>query len=207
MGSASGQSCPEKDRTENFVSYELIEALLADAEERMTKAVDTSREKVGTVRTGRASPALLERVTVDYYGTPTPINQTANIAASEARLLTVSPYDKSSLPAIEKAISESELGLTPSNDGNVIRIQIPELTEERRKEMVKQVRSLAEEGRVSIRNIRRDIMHEMKELRTGGDVGEDEEKRGEDALQKLTDTHVGEIDGQLQHKEADLLEV
>lgn len=189
------------------MSYDLIEALLSDADDRMKKAVANASEKLGTVRTGRASPALLERVTVDYYGTPTPINQTANIAATEARLLTVSPYDKSSLQAIEKAISESDLGLTPNNDGNVIRIQIPELTEERRKDMVKQVRQLAEEGRIAIRNIRRDVMHEMKELRTGGDVGEDEEKRGEDALQKLTDSHVGEVDSQLEHKEADLLEV
>lgn len=189
------------------MSYELIEALLSDADDRMKKAVENAREKLGTVRTGRASPALLERVTVDYYGTPTPLNQTANIAASEARLLTISPYDKNALGAIEKAITDSELGFTPNNDGNVIRIQIPELTEERRKDMVKQARQLAEEGRVSIRNIRRDVMHEMKELRTGGDVGEDEEKRGEDALQKLTDTHVGEVDSQLQHKEADLLEV
>jgi ribosome recycling factor len=189
------------------VSAELIETLLADADERMKKSVENSREKLGTVRTGRASPAILERVQVDYYGTQTPINQMANIAATEARLLTISPYDKSALPAIEKAITDSDLGLTPNNDGNVVRIQIPELTEERRNEMVKQARHLAEEGRIAIRNIRRDIMHELKELRTGGDVGEDDEKRGEDDLQKLTDRHVGEVDGQLQHKEADLLEV
>lgn len=189
------------------MSDELIEALLSDADERMKKSVENSREKLGTVRTGRASPALLERVQVDYYGTKTPINQMANIAAAEARLLTISPYDKSALPAIEKAITDSDLGLTPSNDGNVVRIQIPELTEERRNDMVKQARSLAEEGRVAVRNIRRDIMHELKELRTSGDVGEDDEKRGEDDLQKLTDRHVGEIDSQLQHKEADLLEV
>lgn len=185
----------------------MIETLLSDADERMKKSVETSREKLGTVRTGRASPALLDRVQVDYYGTPTPINQMANIAAAEARLLTISPYDKSTLPAIEKAILESELGLTPNNDGNVVRIQIPELTEERRNEMVKQVRSLAEEGRVAIRNIRRDIMNELKELRTSGDVGEDDEKRGEADLQKLTDKHVGEVDSQLSHKESDLLEV
>lgn len=185
----------------------MIEALLAEADERMQKSVENSREKLATVRTGRASPALLERVEVDYYGTPTPINQTANIAATEARLLTVSPYDKSSLPAIEKAIIDSGLGLTPNNDGNVVRIQIPELTEERRGEMVKQARQLAEEGRIAIRNIRRDVMHELKELRSGGDVGEDDEKRGEDDLQKLTDRHIGDVDSQLQNKESDLLEV
>ena len=189
------------------MSEELIEALLSEADDRMKKSVENSREKLGTVRTGRASPALLERVQVDYYGTQTPINQMANIAASEARLLTISPYDKSSLQSIEKAITDSDLGLTPNNDGNVIRIQIPELTEERRNEMVKQARHLAEEGRVAIRNIRRDTMHELKSLRTSGDVGEDDEKRGEDDLQKLTDRHIGEVDGQLQNKETDLLEV
>lgn len=189
------------------MSAELIETLLAEADERMKKAVESSRERLASVRTGRASPALLDRVQVDYYGTQTPINQTANIAATEARLLTISPYDKSAMPAIEKAIMEAELGLTPSNDGNVIRIQIPELTEERRGEMVKQARQLAEEGRIAIRNIRRDIMHELKELRTSGDVGEDDEKRGEGELQNLTDRHVGEVDGQLSNKEADLLEV
>lgn len=189
------------------MSEELIEALLSEAQERMQKSVENSREKMATVRTGRASPALLERIQVDYYGTQTPINQMANIAATEARLLTISPYDKTSLPAIEKAVMESDLGLTPNNDGNVVRIQIPELTEERRGEMVKQARQLAEEGRVAIRNIRRDTMHELKELRTSGDVGEDDEKRGEDDLQKLTDRNIGEVDAQLQNKEADLLEV
>lgn len=189
------------------MSDELIEALLSEADERMKKSVESSREKLATVRTGRASPALLDRVQVDYYGTATPINQMANIAATEARLITISPYDKTSLPAIEKAIIESDLGLTPNNDGNVVRIQIPELTEERRNEMVKQARQLAEEGRIAIRNIRRDVMHELKELRTSGDVGEDDEKRGEDDLQKLTDRHVGEVDSQLQNKESDLLEV
>jgi ribosome recycling factor len=189
------------------VSSELIDALLSDADDRMKKSVENSREKLGTVRTGRASPALLERVQVDYYGTKTPLNQMANIAAAEARLLTISPYDKSALQSIEKAITDSELGLTPNNDGNVVRIQIPELTEERRNQMVKQARTLAEEGRISIRNVRRDIMQELKELRTSGDVGEDDEKRGEEDLQKLTDRHVGEVDGQLQHKETDLLEV
>ncbi|MBI5310762.1 MAG: ribosome recycling factor [Actinobacteria bacterium] len=185
----------------------MIEALLSEADERMLKSVENSREKLATVRTGRASPAIVERVSVDYYGTQTPLNQMANIAAAEARLLTISPYDKSALPQIEKAIIDSDLGLTPNNDGNVIRIQIPELTEERRNEMVKQVKQLAEEGRVSIRNVRRDVMHEMKELRGGGDVGEDDEKRGETDLQKLTDKHVAEIDSLLAHKESDLLEV
>lgn len=185
----------------------MIDGLLADAGERMLKSVENARDKLATVRTGRASPALLDRVSVDYYGTQTPLNQMANIAAAEARLLTVSPYDKSALPAIERAIIDADLGLTPNNDGNVVRIQIPELTEERRNEMVKQARHLAEEGRISCRNIRREVMQDLKELRTGGDVGEDDEKRGEADLQKLTDKHIGEIDTALSHKETDLLEV
>jgi ribosome recycling factor len=185
----------------------MIEALLADADEHMVKSVESARDKLATVRTGRASPALVDRVSVDYYGTQTPLNQMANIAAAEARLLTISPYDKSALASIEKAIIDSDLGLTPNNDGNVIRIQIPELTEERRTEMVKQARHLAEEGRVACRNIRREVMHNLRELRTGGDVGEDDEKRAETELQKLTDTSIGEIESLLAHKETDLLEV
>lgn len=185
----------------------MIDALLADADEHMLKSVANTREKLGTVRTGRASPALLDRITADYYGAQTPLNQMANIAATEARLLTISPYDKSALKQIEKAILESGLGLTPNSDGNVVRIQIPELTEERRTELVKQVRQLAEEGRVACRNIRREVMSDLKELRTSGDVGEDDEKRGESELQKLTDRYVGEIDTTLHNKESDLLEV
>jgi ribosome recycling factor len=185
----------------------MIEALLADADEHMVKSVESARDKLATVRTGRASPALVDRVSVDYYGTQTPLNQMANIAAAEARLLTISPYDKSALASIEKAIIDSDLGLTPNNDGTVIRIQIPELTEERRTEMVKQARHLAEEGRVACRNIRREVMHNLRELRTGGDVGEDDEKRAETELQKLTDTSIGEIESLLAHKETDLLEV
>lgn len=189
------------------MSDETIDLLLNDADQRMIKSVENSREKLGTVRTGRASPALFDRVQADYYGTKTPISQMANINAAEARLLTIAPYDKSALQAIEKAIMDADLGLTPNNDGNVVRIQIPELTEERRTEMVKQVKALAEEGRVAVRNIRREVMQELKEMRTGGDVGEDDEKRGEADLQKLTDKHIGEIDSQLAHKETDLLEV
>ncbi|MBK5229816.1 MAG: ribosome recycling factor [Thermoleophilia bacterium] len=185
----------------------MIEVLLGEADERMVKSVESARDRLATVRTGRASPALVDRVNVDYYGTQTPLNQMANIAAAEARLLTISPYDKSALQSIEKAIVDSDLGLTPNNDGNVIRIQIPELTEERRTEMVKQARQLAEEGRVACRNIRREVMHDLKELRTGGDVGEDDEKRAETDLQKLTDGYIGEIDALLSRKETDLLEV
>src|SRR3954467_7902894 len=160
----------------------------------MGKSIESTRNEFSTVRTGRASPHLLDRVNVDYYGTSTPLRQLANMSASEARLLTVTPYDKTSIKAIEKAIMESDLGLTPNNDGNVIRLSIPELTEERRKELVKVVHGLAEEGRVAVRNVRRDCMHHLRDLRKGGDAGEDEERRAETELQKLTDANVKDID-------------
>jgi ribosome recycling factor len=186
---------------------ELIDELLADAEERMQKSVEATRNEFSTVRTGRASPHLLDRIDVDYYGATTPLRQLANISASEARLLTVTPYDKSSIKAIEKSIMESDIGLTPSNDGSVIRLTIPELTEERRKELVRIVHGIAEEGRVSIRNVRRDIMHDLRELKKEGEVGADEEHRAETGLQKLTDTKIGEIDSFLSGKEEEILEV
>ena len=139
------------------------------------------------MRTGRASPALLERIVVDYYGALTPLNQLATISAPEARLLTVQPYDKSSIKVIEKAINESDVGLNPSNDGNLVRLVVPELTEERRRELVKVVRHLVEEGRVAIRNVRRDVMHDLRELKPRGEAGSDDEHRAEVELQKLTD--------------------
>ena len=186
---------------------ELVDELLADAGERMQKSVEATRNEFATVRTGRASPHLLDRIEVDYYGARTPLRQLANISASEARLLTVTPYDKSSIKAIEKSIMESDVGLTPSNDGSVIRLAIPELTEERRKELVKVVHGIAEQGRVSVRNVRRDIMHDLRELKKEGEVGADEEHRAESELQKLTDTHTGEIDTFLAGKEEEILEV
>src|SRR6478752_2106183 len=143
----------------------LVKDLLDDANERMDKSVEATKHEFGSVRTGRASANLLDRVQVDYYGAITPLKQLANISASEARLLTVTPYDKSSIKSIEKAIMESDVGLTPSNDGQVIRLTIPELTEERRKDLVKVVRRIAEEGRVAVRNIRRDVMHDLRELK------------------------------------------
>ena len=185
----------------------MIDELLEDAEDRMHKSVESTRHEFSTVRTGRASPHLLDRVNVDYYGAATPLKQLANISASEARLLTITPYDKSSIKAIEKAIQESDLGLTPNNDGNVIRLSIPELTEERRKELVRVVRGLAEDGRVAIRNVRRDVMHDMRELRDAGEVGRDDEHRAETELQKLTDSNIGEIDNLLKGKEQEILEV
>jgi ribosome recycling factor len=186
---------------------ELIDELLVDAKERMAKSVDSSRGELATVRTGRASPHLLDRIVVDYYGNPTPLKQLANVSASDARLLTVTPFDKSGLGGIEKAIQESDVGLTPSNDGNVIRLQIPEMTEERRREMVKVVHGVAEEGRVAVRNVRRDIMSDLRDLKKDGEVGEDEERRAEETLQKRTDEAVAEIDTLLKGKEEEILEV
>jgi len=183
----------------------VIEDLLQDARERMGKSIDSTRNELATVRTGRASPHLLDRVHVDYYGADTPLKQIATVNATEARLLTITPYDKSSIKSIEKAILESDLGLTPSNDGNLIRLSIPELTEERRKELVKVVHQLAEEGRVAVRNVRRDCMHHLRDLRKSGEAGEDEERRAEAELQKLTDARVKDIDDLLKGKEEEIL--
>ncbi len=186
---------------------DLVKEFLDDAAERMAKSVDATRGEFASVRTGRASPHLLDRVDVDYYGTTTALRQLANISATEARLLTITPYDKSSIKAIEKAILESDVGLTPSNDGNLIRLTIPELTEERRREMVKVVHGLAEQGRVAVRNTRREVMHDLRELKKEGDIGADDEHRAETELQKLTDQRVGEIDSLLAGKEEEILQV
>jgi ribosome recycling factor len=185
----------------------MIDELLEDAGERMSKSVESIKGEMSTVRTGRASPHLLDRITVDYYGADTPLNQLANIATTDARLLTLTPYDKSSIPAIEKAILEADVGLTPNNDGNVVRLKVPELTEERRKEMVRILHTVAEEGRVAVRNIRRDVMGDLRELKGEGEVGEDEERRAEAELQKLTDGAVGEIDALMKGKEEEILKV
>jgi len=181
--------------------------LLDEAKVRMAKAVEATRTEFNTVRSGRASTGLLDRVHVDYYGTSTSLRQLSNIAAPEPRLLTITPYDKGSIRAIEKAILESDLGLNPSNDGTIIRLPVPTLTEERRRDLVKLVHRLAEDGRVAVRNIRRDCMKDLKELREEGMVGEDAERRAEEQLQKLTDQHVHEIDELLKHKEQEILEV
>jgi ribosome recycling factor len=185
----------------------VIDDLLTDAREHMAKSVEATRHKFGSVRTGRASPSLLDRIQVDYYGAVTPLRQLATINAPEARLLTVQPYDKNSIKAIERAIQESDVGLNPSNDGVLIRLSVPELTEDRRKDLVKVVRNLAEEGRVALRNIRRDTMQDLRELRDAGEAGADDEHRAEEQLQKLTDEKVKELDGILKAKEAEILEV
>ncbi len=185
----------------------IIDDFLADAKENMAKSVDATRTKFSTVRAGRASPSLLDRVVVDYYGTQTPLRQLATVNAPEARLITIQPYDKSAMKAIERSIQESDLGLTPNNDGAIIRLQIPEMTEERRRDMVKVARQVAEEGRIAVRNVRRDTMQDLRELRESGDVGQDDEHRAEEALQKLTDAQIAEIDTTLKAKEAEILEV
>jgi len=185
----------------------MIDDLVTDADRRMKKSVEAAAHEFNTVRTGRASAALLDRIEIDYYGTQTPLKQLATINVPEPRMLTVQPYDPGSIKSIERAIQESDLGLTPSNDGKLIRLPIPALTEERRKELVKVVRHLAEEGRVAVRNVRRDVMHHLKQLVRDGDVGDDEERRAEERVQKLTDEHVKEIDELLKRKEAEIMEV
>jgi ribosome recycling factor len=177
----------------------VIDDLIQDATRRMDKSVESTQLEFNTVRTGRASAALLDRITVDYYGQSTPLKQLATINVPEPRMLTVQPFDPSSIKEIERAILESELGLTPSNDGKVIRLPIPQLTEERRKELVKIVRQIAEDGR--------DVDKHLKDLKTQGEVGEDDERRGEERVQKLTDEHTSKIDDLLKRKEAEITEV
>lgn len=173
----------------------------------MTKSVESVRGEFSSVRTGRATPHLLDRITIDYYGTTTPLEQLANVSATEARLLVVTPYDKTAIPAIEKAIIESDIGLTPNNDGNLIRLAIPEMTEERRKDLVKVLHGIAEEGRIAVRNVRRDVMSDLRELKKEGEAGADDEHRAEESLQTLTDNAVSEIDSLLKGKEEEILEV
>ena len=185
----------------------MIEDFVSDANQRMDKSVEATHEHFNSVRTGRAAPALLDRIQVDYYGTPTPLKNMATISAPEPRLLSIQPFDPSSLRAVEKAIMESDLGLTPSNDGKMIRLPIPQLTEERRKELVKVVRGLAEDHRIAVREIRRDAMKGLKDLVDSGVVGADEEHRAEERVQKLTDDHTKQIDDLLKHKEAEVMEV
>jgi len=184
-----------------------IEDFLADAKRRMDKSIEATHHEFNSIRTGRASPALLDRVTIDYYGTPTPLKSLASISAPEARLLVVQPFDPGAIKNIERAIQESDLGQTPSNDGKVVRLPIPSLTEERRKDLVKVVRRVAEDGKVAIRNVRRDIMQHLKELVVNGDVGDDEERRAEAQVQKITDEHTKSIDDLLKVKEAEIMEV
>jgi ribosome recycling factor len=181
-----------------------VDELIQDAQKRMDSTIEHTRTEFNTVRTGRASAALLDRVQIDYYGTATPLKQLATINVPEPRMLTIQPFDPSSIKSIEKAIQESDLGLTPSNDGKLIRLPMPQPTEERRKELVKVVRKIAEEGRVAVRNVRRDAVHHLKDLK---DVGTDDERRAEENVQRLTDEHTKTIDDLLKHKEAEIMEV
>jgi ribosome recycling factor len=185
----------------------MIDKALKEATEKMQKAIEVTREEFAGVRTGRASPALVQRLTVEYYGTPTPLQQLAGISVPDSRSLLITPYDRNSLHSIEKAIQTSDIGINPSNDGNAIRLAFPPLTEERRKELIKVVRDRAEHGRVSVRSVRRHAKEQIERDMKNGDVSEDDEKRGEKELQKLTDKFVGEIDEMLKRKEAELMEV
>lgn len=186
---------------------ELTGLVLDDTRDKMLKAVDHARGEFASIRTGRASPALVEHLHVDYYGTPTPLRQLAGFSVPDAMLLVISPYDKGSLGAIEKAIQSSDLGINPSNDGAVLRLSFPPLTEERRKELVKVVRHKAEEGRVAIRNVRRSARHELEAMEKDGSLSSDELERVEKDLEKLTHQQVAAIDSLLAHKEKELLEV
>ena len=184
-----------------------IETAMRDAEHKMDQALTHMKDDLSSIRTGRAAPAVLSRVTVEYYGTPVPLNQLAGVTVPEPRLLQVQPFDKSAIGAIEKAIMTSDLGITPNNDGNVIRLAFPPLTEERRKDLVKQVHHRAEEGRVAVRNVRRHAKDEMEKLEHDGAISEDDLARAEKDLQKLTDRFVAEIDQIQGHKEQELMEV
>ena len=183
----------------------MISDLLSDAQHKMELATDHVASEFSTVRTGRANPQLLQRITVEYYGQPTPLQQLASIAVPEARMLVIQPFDKSSVGDIERAINQSDLGLNPSNDGSVIRIAFPPLTEERRRDLIKVVKHMAEEGRVAIRNIRRHSKTDMESLH--GDISDDDIRRGEEELQKLTDRFVVKVDQLLSNKEEELLDV
>ncbi len=185
----------------------MLDAIYNETEEKMSKVINAFQRELSTLRAGRATTSLLDRIEVEYYGNPTPLNQLAGVTAPESRLLVIQPWDKQSLGDIEKAILKSDLGLTPTNDGNVIRLSIPQLTEERRKELVKLVRKQAEESKVSIRNIRRDANENVKQLEKASDISEDERRRAQDDIQDITDKKISEIDEILNQKEKEMLEV
>jgi len=185
----------------------MLKDTIREGEERMKRSLELLRKEYSTLRAGRANPSILDKIQVDYYGTPTPLNQMANISAPEPRLLTIQPWDKSIVPAIEKAILKSDLGLNPSSDGSVIRIVIPQLTQERRQELVKVVHKKAEETRVSIRNVRRDVNDKIKSLEKAKTVSEDEAKKGLDEIQKITDKYIKEVDQVMDAKEKEIMEV
>lgn len=181
--------------------------LLSDAEKNMQKSVEVVNKEFASLRAGRATPALLDKIMVQYYGTPTPVNQLANINIPEARLLVIQPWDKNALPEIEKAILKSDLGITPASDGNVIRLAVPQLTKERRADLVKVIKKKAEEGRVAVRNLRRDANDGLKSQQKSGEISEDELRRLQDEVQKLTDKYIKEIDALFAAKEKEILTI
>ncbi len=181
--------------------------VVANAQEKMKKAIQAYSRELASIRAGRANASLLDRITVDYYGAPTPVNQLAGISVPEARLLVIQPYDKTILGEIERAILKSDLGLNPSNDGSIIRLAIPALTEERRKDLVKLVKKEAEEGKIAVRNVRRDANDELKKLEKNGDITEDDQRGYADEVQKVTDDYINKIDSMTKEKEKEILEV
>ena len=185
----------------------MVDELIEDGKRRMDGAIEALRTEFNSVRTGRASSALLDRIFVDYYGVRTPLKQMANLATPDPRMISITVFDKSAVNSVVRAIQESDLGLTPNTDGSVIRLNIPTLTTERRKELVKLVGRMTEEARVAVRNVRRDVISDLKDLKKDGDISEDDEKRAEDAVQKLTDKHVERLNELLHHKEEEILEV
>ena len=185
----------------------MYKAVIEDTEDSMKKTVEVVKKDFASLRAGRATPGLLDKITVDYYGTPTPINQLANVSVPEARLLVIQPWDKSVIPALEKAILKSDLGITPNSDGVVIRLAVPQLTEERRKDLVKVVKKKAEEGRVAVRNIRRDANDLLKSEQKDGNITEDDLRRSQDEVQKLTDKYIKDIDQVMANKEKEIMQV
>lgn len=185
----------------------MIDETLLEAEEKMDKAVAVAKEDFTSIRTGRASPSMFNKILVDYYGAPTPVNQIASFHVADARMLTLTPFDKSAMGAIEKAIRDSDLGVNPTNDGAIIRVVFPQLTEERRKEFIKVARTKAEDSKIAIRNVRRHAKDTLDKMAKDGEVGEDDVTRAEKELEKVTHRYVGEIDELLKHKESELLEV
>ena len=184
-----------------------IKEVLEDSDVRKKRSVEALKRDLATIRTGRASPALIENILVDYYGSSTPLNQMASISVPEARLLVIQPWDRQSLPAVERAILKNDLGLNPSNDGTVLRLAIPQLTEERRRELVRLVRKKAEDGRVEVRNIRRSILERLRALEKDKEISQDESKRAQDQLQKMTDLHIAQMDSIAEEKEKEVMEV
>jgi ribosome recycling factor len=185
----------------------VIDETLFESEEKMEKAVSVAKDDFATIRTGRANPSMFNKILVDYYGAPTPVNQLASFHVADARMLTLTPYDKGSLAAVEKAIRDSDLGVNPTNDGAIIRVVFPQLTEERRKEFIKVARTKAEDAKISVRNVRRHAKDTLDRLTKDGEVGEDDARRGEKSLEEITHKYVAAIDELLRHKEAELLEV